>query len=69
MYMNMAKKLVLAAGLTLLGGAAAFGEYARGYFNNWADDCPLTRPEGCKIRHRPGRRFGHTDRDRQHWQT
>ena len=25
MYMNMAKKLVLAAGLTLLGGAAAFG--------------------------------------------
>ena len=44
--MNMAKKLVLAAGLTLLGGAAAFGEYARGYFNNWANDCPLTRPEG-----------------------
>ena len=44
--MNMAKKLVLAAGLTLLGGAAAFGEYARGYFNNWADDCVLTRPEG-----------------------
>ena len=41
--MNMAKKLVLAAGLTLLGGAAAFGEYARGYFNNWADDCPLTQ--------------------------
>ena len=32
--MNMAKKLVLAAGLTLLGGAAAFGEYARGYFND-----------------------------------
>ena len=30
--MNMAKKLVLAAGLTLLGGAVAFGEYARGYF-------------------------------------
>ena len=45
-YMNMAKKLVLAVGLTLLGGAAAFGEYARGYFNNWANDCPLTRPEG-----------------------
>lgn len=44
--MNMAKKLVLAAGLTLLGGATAFGEYARGYFNNWANDCPLTRPEG-----------------------
>ena len=44
--MNMAKKLVVAAGLTLLGGAAAFGEYARGYFNNWANDCPLTRPEG-----------------------
>jgi len=43
--MNMAKKLVLAAGLTLLGGAAAFGEYARGYFNNWANDCQLTRPE------------------------
>ena len=44
--MNMAKKLVLVAGLTLLGGAAAFGEYACGYFNNWANDCPLTRPEG-----------------------
>ena len=44
--MNRTKKLVLAAGLTLLGGAAAFGEYARGYFNNWANDCPLTRPEG-----------------------
>ena len=43
--MNMAKKLVLAAGLTLLGGAAAFGEYARGYFNNWANHCQLTRPE------------------------
>ena len=43
MYMNMAKKLVLAAGLTLLGGAAAFGEYARGYFNNWANDCLLTQ--------------------------
>ena len=45
-YMKMAKKLVLAAGLTLLGGATAFGDYARGYFNNWANDCPLTRPEG-----------------------
>jgi len=44
--MNMAKKLVLAAGLTLLGGVAAFGEYARGCFNNWADDCQLTRSEG-----------------------
>ena len=44
--MNMAKKFVLAAVLTLLGGAAAFGEYARGYFNNWANDCPLARPEG-----------------------
>ncbi|MBQ3807070.1 MAG: hypothetical protein II840_03855 [Kiritimatiellae bacterium] len=42
----MAKKLVLAAGLTLLGGAAAFGENACGYFNKWANDCPLTRPEG-----------------------
>lgn len=41
-YMNMAKKLVLAAGLTLLGGTAAFGENARGYFNNWADDRLLT---------------------------
>lgn len=41
--MNMVKKLVLAAGLTLLGGAEAFGEYARGYFNNWANDCPLTQ--------------------------
>ena len=41
--MNMAKKLVLAAGLTLLGGTAAFGEFARGYFNNWADDCQLTQ--------------------------
>ena len=41
MYVNMAKKLVLAAGLTLLGGTAAFGENARGYFNNWADDCQL----------------------------
>ena len=40
-YMNMTKKLVLAAGLTLLGGTAAFGENARGYFNNWADDCQL----------------------------
>ena len=39
----MAKKLVLAAGLTLLGGAAAFGEFARGYFNNWANDCSLTQ--------------------------
>ena len=45
--MNMAKKLVLAAGLTLLGGAAAFGENARGYFNNWADDCQLKQTEGC----------------------
>ena len=42
----MEKKLVLAAGLTLLGGTAAFGEYARGHFNNWANDCQLTRPEG-----------------------
>ena len=41
-YMNRTKKLVLAAGLTLLGGTAAFGENARGYFNNWADDRPLT---------------------------
>ena len=44
--MNMAKKLVLAAGLTVLGGATAFGDFARGYFNNWANNCPLTRPEG-----------------------
>ncbi|MBQ6337512.1 MAG: hypothetical protein IJI36_00080 [Kiritimatiellae bacterium] len=42
----MAKKLVLAAGLTVLGGATAFGDFARGYFNNWANNCPLTRPEG-----------------------
>jgi len=43
MYMNMAKKLVLAAGLTLLGGAAAFGENARVYFNNLTNDCQLTQ--------------------------
>ena len=41
--MNMAKKSVLAAGLTLLGGAAAFGENARVYFNNWTNDCQLTQ--------------------------
>ncbi|MBR2838841.1 MAG: hypothetical protein IKE55_08665 [Kiritimatiellae bacterium] len=40
-YMNRTKKLVLAAGLTLLGGTAALGENARGYFNNWEDDCQL----------------------------
>ena len=34
--------MLIAAGLTLLGGTAAFGENARGYFNNWADDCQLT---------------------------
>ena len=45
-YMNRTKKLVLAAGLTLLGGTAAFGDFARGYFNNWANNCPLARPEG-----------------------
>ena len=44
--MNWAKKLVLAAGLTVLGGATAFGDFARGYFNNWANNCPLARPEG-----------------------
>ena len=44
--MNRTKKLVLAAGLTLLGGTAAFGENARGYFNNWADDRPLTGTTG-----------------------
>ena len=44
--MNMEKKLVLAAGLTVLGGATAFGDFARGYFNNWANNCPLARPEG-----------------------
>ena len=45
-YMNMATKLVLAAGLTVLGGATAFGDFARGSFNNWANNCPLARPEG-----------------------
>ena len=45
--MNMAKNLVLAAGLTLLGGTAAFGESARVYFNNWVDECLLTQTEGC----------------------
>ena len=43
---NRTKKLVLAVGLTVLGGATAFGEFARGYFNNWANNCPLERPEG-----------------------
>ena len=35
--------MLIAAGLTLLGGAAALGENARVYFNNWADDCQLTQ--------------------------
>ena len=44
--MNMAKKLVLATVLTLLGGATAFGENARVYFNNWTNDCQLTGTTG-----------------------
>ena len=27
-------------------GDTSAAETARGYFNNWANDCPLTRPEG-----------------------
>jgi hypothetical protein len=47
--MSWIKRLAVCAaaiGALAVSGATARADYARGYFNNWANDCPLTRPDG-----------------------
>ncbi len=43
------KRLILRlsfAAAMLAAALNSFGDFARGYFNNWANNCPLARPEG-----------------------